>query len=128
MELAFYGGDGSFVRQVICAKYGEEEGGWKSCVVRGSFGVGLWKSIRRVWDVIGDNMVYYVGNGRRVRFWKDKWCGDDPLRISFPSLFAISLRRLGWRMCGATLEGECGLLSSQGSLTIGRCSMWNVCS
>ena len=40
--------------------------------MRGSFGVGLWKDIRRLWDVIGDNMVYYVGNGRRVRFWKDK--------------------------------------------------------
>ena len=34
-------------RQVIRAKYGEEEGGWRSCVVRGSFGVGLWKAIRR---------------------------------------------------------------------------------
>ena len=96
MELAFYGGDGSFVRQVICAKYGEEEGGWKSCVVRGSFGVGLWKSIRRVWDVIGDNMVYYVGNGRRVRFWKDKWCRDDTLCTSFPSLFVISLTKEAW--------------------------------
>ena len=58
-------------RQVICAKYGEEEGGWRSCVVRGSFGVGLWKTIRRDWDVIGNNMVYFMRNGRRVRFWKD---------------------------------------------------------
>ncbi|RVW93440.1 hypothetical protein CK203_034994 [Vitis vinifera] len=56
----------------IYAKYGEEEGIWRSCVVRGSFGIGLWKVIRRVWDVIGDNMVYFVGNGKRVRFWKDK--------------------------------------------------------
>ena len=83
-------------RQVICAKYGEEEGGWRSCVVRGSFGVGLWKAIRRVWDVIGDNMVYSVGNGRRVRFWKDKWCGDNPLCTSFSSLFAIPLAKEAW--------------------------------
>ena len=64
--------------------------------MRGSFGIGLWKVIRRVWDVIGDNMVYFVGNGKRVRFWKDKWCGDDPLCISFPSLFVISLAKEAW--------------------------------
>ena len=75
-------------RQVICAKYGEEEGGWRPCVVRGSFGVGLWKAIRRGWDVIGGNLVYSVGNGTRVRFWKNKWCG--------PSLFAISLAKEAW--------------------------------
>ncbi|RVW55855.1 Transmembrane emp24 domain-containing protein p24beta3 [Vitis vinifera] len=50
-------------RQVICAKYGEEEGGWRSRVVRGSFGVDLWKAIRRGWDVLGDNLVYSVGHG-----------------------------------------------------------------
>ncbi|RVW58987.1 hypothetical protein CK203_110732 [Vitis vinifera] len=60
-------------RQVVCAKYGEEEGGWRSCVVRGSFGVGLWKAIRRVWDVIGDNMVYSMGNGRREAWVEDVW-------------------------------------------------------
>ena len=83
-------------RQVICAKYGEEEGGWRSRVVRDNFGVGLWKAIRRGWDVLGDNLVYSVGNGRRVRFWKDKWYGDYPLCTSFPSLFAISLDKEAW--------------------------------
>ena len=80
-------------RQVICRKYEEEAGGWRFCDVRGSFGVGLWKAIRRVWDVIGNNMVYHVGDGRRVRFWKDKWYGNDPLCISFPFLFTISLAK-----------------------------------
>ena len=36
--------------------------------MRGSFGVGLWKAIRRGWDVIGNNLVYSVRNGRKVRF------------------------------------------------------------
>ena len=35
----------------------------RSYVVRGSFGVGLWKDIRRLWDMIGDNMVFAMGNG-----------------------------------------------------------------
>ena len=47
-------------RQVMCGKYGEEAGGWRSCDVRGSFGVGLWKAIRRVWDVMGNNMWFIL--------------------------------------------------------------------
>ncbi|RVX03908.1 putative ribonuclease H protein [Vitis vinifera] len=83
-------------RQVISAKYGEEEGGWRSCVVRGSFGVGLWKAIRRGWEAVGNNLAYAVGNGRRIRFWEDKWCGDDKLCSLFPSLYAISLDKEAW--------------------------------
>ena len=29
-----------------------------------------------------------LGNGRRVCFWKDLWCGEQPLSITFPSLFS----------------------------------------
>ena len=64
--------------------------------MRGSFGVGLWKAIRRYWDLIGNNMVYSMGNGRRVRFWKDRWYEDDSLYNSFPSLFSISLAKEAW--------------------------------
>ena len=32
---------------------------------------------------------FSMGNERRVRFWKDKWCGDSPLCMPFPSLFAL---------------------------------------
>ena len=32
---------------------------------------------------------------------KDKWCGDEPLCATFPSLFVIvSSKELGWRMFG----------------------------
>ncbi|RVX15155.1 Exocyst complex component SEC3A [Vitis vinifera] len=34
-----------------------------------------------------------VGNGRRVSFWRDRWCGDSPLCESFPSLFALSAEK-----------------------------------
>ena len=33
---------------------------------------------------------FSVDNERKVKFWKDKWCGDEPLSISFPSLFALA--------------------------------------
>ena len=34
--------------------------------------------------------MFSVGNGRIVRFWKDKWCGDDASCVSFPSLHALA--------------------------------------
>ncbi|RVW24396.1 putative ribonuclease H protein [Vitis vinifera] len=60
-------------KQAISHKYGVEEGG----------------------GVLG-SLAYRAGNGRRVRFWKDKWCGDEPLCESFPSLFVISLAKDVW--------------------------------
>ena len=37
-----------------------------------------------------NNFVFFLGDGRRVRFWEDRWCGDDALSLSFPSLFALA--------------------------------------
>ncbi|RVX18713.1 putative ribonuclease H protein [Vitis vinifera] len=83
-------------KQAINHKYGVEEEGWCTRAVSGRHGVGLWKAIRKEWLGMYSNLAYRVGNGRRVRFWKDKWCGDEPLCESFPSLFAISLAKDAW--------------------------------
>ena len=32
--------------RVIKSKYGEDEGGWRSCGVEGAHGFGVWKTIR----------------------------------------------------------------------------------
>ena len=51
-----------------------------------------------------------------MRFWRDKWCGDEPLCDSFPSLFAFSLSKEAWVAEVWNLEGEGGgwtLLSSR---------------
>ena len=31
-----------------------------------------------------------------MRFWKDKWCGEEPLCITFPSLFALASSKVKW--------------------------------
>ena len=59
----------AFWRQVIGGKYGEEKDGWRSCEVRERFGVDLLKAIRREWDMVDGNMVFSMGNERKVRFW-----------------------------------------------------------
>ena len=31
-----------------------------------------------------------VGDGTRISFWEDTWCGDRPLYVDFPSLFVLA--------------------------------------
>ena len=41
-------------------------------------------------------LSFTVGNGRRIKFWKDKWCGDELLCVLFPSLFALASCKEAW--------------------------------
>ncbi|RVW71749.1 hypothetical protein CK203_057085 [Vitis vinifera] len=56
---------GPFWKQVISGKYGDEEGGWCSHEVRDGYGVGLWKAIRKDWDLLISMVSFLVGNVRR---------------------------------------------------------------
>ena len=76
--------------QVIRRKYREEKGGWTSCEIREAYGVGLWKAINKVGQLVTPFFGYEVGKGKNVKFWKDKWCGTSPLSEAFPSLFALA--------------------------------------
>jgi hypothetical protein len=49
----------------------------------------------------GDGMLlqlvrYEIGNGSKVLFWHDVWCGEIPLKILFPELFLIARRKEAW--------------------------------
>ena len=87
---------GVFWRQIINSKHGEVEGSWCSKEVGESYGVGLWKAIRNLWKIVNCRISFLVGNERRLKFWKDKWCGDEPLSVSFPSLFALATSKEAW--------------------------------
>lgn len=41
---------------------------------------------------------YEVGDGSKVNFWHDVWCGDSSLKISNPDLFNITRRMRGWHL------------------------------
>ena len=62
-------------KQIISMKYGVEDGEWYTCEGRERFGVGLWKDIRKEGSLLSNNIMFFMGNGRRVRFWKDSCCG-----------------------------------------------------
>ena len=36
-----------------------------------------------LWHVI----LYEIGDGSRVKFWRDRWCGETPLAASYPELY-----------------------------------------
>ena len=61
--------------------------------MRGNYGSGVWQEIRKEWEAFLPDTFCSLGNGRRVRFWKDKWCGEEPLSLTFPSLFSIATNK-----------------------------------
>ena len=58
-------------RKVIATKYGSSGGGWCSNMVSGSYGVSLWKSIRKDWDSFKSFISFDIGDGSKVGFWHD---------------------------------------------------------
>jgi hypothetical protein len=75
----------------LVAKYGSIWGGWHTRAISGSHGVGPWKYICMGWHSLKSHIHFDPGKGSRIRFWKDVWCGDRPLKVAFPGLFTIAM-------------------------------------
>ena len=65
-------------------------------MVRDSFGVRVWKEIEKHWELFKSMTSFAVDNRRRVKFWKDRWCSEEPLCEIFPSLFALFDSKEAW--------------------------------
>lgn len=64
--------------------------------MREGYGVGLWKVLRKEYELLSSRISFLVGNSRKVRFWKDEWCGDDLFCVVFPSLFVLAISKEVW--------------------------------
>ena len=93
---------------MIRGKYGEERGGWRSCETKEAYGVGLWKAISKMGHLVTPSFGFVVGDVKKVRFWKDKWCGTIPLCETFPSLYALASYKEAWVNEVWTAKGERG--------------------
>ena len=83
----------SYWKLIIGTKFGVVRGGWSTCGGREGFGVGLWKEISKEGLLLLNNVSFSVGNGKRVRLWKDTWCGNTPLCEAYPSLFDLAVSK-----------------------------------
>ena len=77
-------------KDLIKLKYRLEEGGWFSLEPKGSFGVGLWKDIKSEAQQLKQECIFILGDGERIRFWEDKWCGGNLLCDMFPTSYAVA--------------------------------------
>ena len=75
---------------MIRLKYDMEDGGWFTKNPRGSYGLGLWKEISKELSLLKHDYCFCLGDGRRIRFWEDVWCGKNPLSVTFPSLYLLA--------------------------------------
>ena len=71
---------------VISTKLGEVDWGWSLGDIRGSYGTGLWKDIRKDWSTFSQNVVFSLGDGRRLNFME----GLLVLRASLMHYFPLS--------------------------------------
>ena len=77
-------------RLVIEVKYGCDWGGSCSTIFSGPYGVSLWKNIRRGWHSLSRFIMYEIGDGSKVQFWLDCWCGTSLFAVRYPELYRIS--------------------------------------
>jgi hypothetical protein len=82
--------EGAWWRSVLVAKYELDWGGWHSGVISGSHGVGLWKYICMGWKNFRRFVKFDPGEGSKICFWDDVWCGDRVLKETFSGLFNIA--------------------------------------
>jgi hypothetical protein len=75
------------------AKCGCSWGGWHSSDITEAHGVGLWKFICMGWRNFRGHFRFDLGDGSKISFWEDVWCGENSLKDTFPGLFNIASLR-----------------------------------
>jgi hypothetical protein len=77
-------------RMIVEVKYDHMWGWWCSNAVSGSFNVGVSKNVRRGWGNFSRFTKFEAGDGSKIKFWHNVWCGDQTVKVVFPELFSIS--------------------------------------
>jgi len=49
----------------------------------------LWKNIRKWLDKLSIFTSFVVGDGSKISFWRDQWCGETTLKVAFSVLYGL---------------------------------------
>ena len=99
--------DNSTWRKVICLKYGVEDGGWFSNCPKGSYGVGIWKHIRKEAVQMQNQCYLLLGMAKGLVFGKNLGAMVFPSACPFPlSLNWLGPKVLEWLIYGLTETGN----------------------
>ncbi|RVW42578.1 hypothetical protein CK203_085380 [Vitis vinifera] len=81
--------EGESWRKVIVGKFGEGEGGWTTREVRESYGMSLWKDIRKGWEEFFLRTSIGIGNALVADLWGRQGDGAGDGRCTLEDLFMI---------------------------------------
>lgn len=56
----------------------------------GRYGCGMWKSILKIKVIFWKFIRLKARSSKEIRFWEDRWVGEQPLKDSFRNLFSIA--------------------------------------
>lgn len=73
--------------RVLRAKHRWKEGEWH-CNFNSGKGSPLWKRLVKIWQWVIPGLMWVVGDGRKLRFWEDKWA---ELEGTFGDLAVLAL-------------------------------------
>ena len=54
---------------------------------------GIWGGFMEVYPCFANQIGFVVGEGSRIRFWRDVWCGVQALERVFLALYRIAVNR-----------------------------------
>ncbi|CAL5432957.1 unnamed protein product [Camellia sinensis] len=88
--------------RVLCSKYQFPGGKWFPNPSLNTSSSYIWNGIETAGEhnqslslFFANNLQLKVGNGCRIRFWSDSWCGNVCLKEEFPRLFSLSSQQEG---------------------------------
>jgi hypothetical protein len=79
-----------------CVEVQDPQRGWCLEEARGTYGVSLWRYVRKNWRAFSNFVSYKVGDGLRIRFWHNIWCGDSARKSSFPKFYSLARNKETW--------------------------------
>lgn len=73
--------------------YGTQPFGWLTAFPKRAAKGRPWVEIAKNTNLFLNVQSFKANNGRKIRFWKDHWIGDQPMENTFPDLYILSARK-----------------------------------